>query len=311
MATKKIRELTQATSANDTDVMIIEDAVDTKYITFANLITGIKNKITSVASLATARHIDGMSFNGTADIAHRASCTTAATTVAKTAALSDYALKTGGWVAVNFSSGNTAAAATLNVNSTGAKAIYYKGAAVPAGYIAAGATVLLVYNGTQYDIIGELCQSQIDSLNSNFQTEGASMQSRINALDVSLTGLAGRSSYVKTVGIDAGKVSNMGFITNVGRFTVMIVGNAGGNGTIFLLIPLNTASSSITTIGSVMTVTGITSLGSQGGFTASLIREGADLYRLKIYGYPALLGSVVTFYAPESVAIQYASQADA
>jgi len=186
MATKKIRELTQAASANDTDVMIIEDAVDTKYITFANLITGIKNKITSVASLATARHIDGMSFNGTADIAHRASCTTAATTVAKTAALSDYALKTGGWVAVNFSSGNTAAAATLNVNSTGAKAIYYKGAAVPAGYIAAGATVLLVYNGTQYDIIGELCQSQIDSLNSNFQTEGASMQAQIDAIGSNL-----------------------------------------------------------------------------------------------------------------------------
>jgi len=191
MATKKIRELTQATSTNDTDVMIIEDAVDTKYITFANLITGIKNKITSVASLATARHIDGMSFDGTEDIAHRAACTTAATTVAKTAVLSGYALKTGGWVAVNFSNGNTASAATLNVNSTGDKSIYYKGAAVPIGYITAGATLLLVYNGTRYDIVGELCQSQVDSLQPQIDALNSNLeigQSQIDAINSNIRG---------------------------------------------------------------------------------------------------------------------------
>jgi len=161
---------------------------------------------------------------------------------------------------------------------------------------------MMINNGTDYDkILFSTTAEQVEFTN----TDGtkSNLQTKVNAL-------SGRSSYVKTVGIDGGKVSNAGLRTSVGRFTVMMVGNAGGSSTIFLLIPLNTASASITTIGSVMTVTGVTSLGSQGGFTVSLIREGTDLYRLKIYGYPALLGSVVTFYAPEGVEIQYASQAD-
>ena len=57
----------------------------------------------------------------------------------------------------------------------------------------------------------------------------------ISALDTRLDGLAGRSSYVKTTRINSGKVSNTGLKTSVGRFTLMVVGNAGGGGTIFLL----------------------------------------------------------------------------
>ena len=164
------------------------------------------------------------------------------------------------------------------------------------------------FNGNM-DIVDKLALKVASDVTTN-STSVSALQTSVSTLDTNLNSLSGRSSYVKTVGVDAGKVSNTGLRTSVGRFTVMMVGNAGGGGTIFLLIPLNIASSSITTIGSVMTVTGVVSLGSQGGFTATLIREGADWYRLKIYGYPALLGSVVTFYTPELVEIQYASQAD-
>ncbi|WP_434310162.1 hypothetical protein [Hominifimenecus sp. rT4P-3] len=45
MATKKIKELNAATTANDTDVMIIENAVETQYISFANLSSAIKSNI--------------------------------------------------------------------------------------------------------------------------------------------------------------------------------------------------------------------------------------------------------------------------
>ena len=79
-------------------------------------------------------------------------CSTEAATVAKTVALSSYALSTQGRVSVKFDE-NVPAAATLNINSKGAKAIYYKGAAITEGIILGGDIVTFVYNGTQYEIV--------------------------------------------------------------------------------------------------------------------------------------------------------------
>lgn len=79
-------------------------------------------------------------------------CGTAAGTAAKTASLSNYALTTDGIVTVVFTNGNTAANATLNINSKGAKAIYWKDAACPTDLIKAGDVVTMIYN-TQYHII--------------------------------------------------------------------------------------------------------------------------------------------------------------
>lgn len=83
-------------------------------------------------------------------------CSTAAGTAAKTAACTPFALVTGAIITVKFTVTNTAANPTLNVNSTGAKAIYYRGAAIAAGYLAAGRTYTFVYNGTQYELIGDI-----------------------------------------------------------------------------------------------------------------------------------------------------------
>ena len=55
-------------------------------------------------------------------------CTTGAGTAAKTVPLSDFALSTGIRLVVKMSYANTAASATLNVNNTGAKPLFYNGA---------------------------------------------------------------------------------------------------------------------------------------------------------------------------------------
>lgn len=78
-------------------------------------------------------------------------CTTAAATTAKTATLSSYTLVTGGLVTVKFTN-DVPASATLNINSKGAKPIYYKGSAITSGIIKAGDTATFIYN-TQYHLI--------------------------------------------------------------------------------------------------------------------------------------------------------------
>ena len=94
-------------------------------------------------------------------------CSTAAGTAAKTVTLSGFVLATGAEITVKFSSTNTAANPTLNVNSTGAKGIRYKNAAVPSGYIVANKTYRFVYDGTYWQIVGDVIaelQAQIDAL---------------------------------------------------------------------------------------------------------------------------------------------------
>lgn len=121
----------------------------------------------SVGKLSTKRTIDGVQFDGSANIHHYGACSTAAGTAAKTVALSGFVLATGAEITVKFSATNTAANPTLNVNSTGAKAIRYKNAAVPSGYIVANKTYRFVYDGTYWQIVGDVIaelQAKIDAL---------------------------------------------------------------------------------------------------------------------------------------------------
>lgn len=111
---------------------------------------------TKAAQLTTARAIDGVSFNGTADITHFGTCSTAAATAAKTVALTGFTLVTGARIAVKFTITNTAAKPTLNVNSTGAKAIMYRGANITAGYLAANRVYEFVYDGTDWELVGDI-----------------------------------------------------------------------------------------------------------------------------------------------------------
>lgn len=79
-------------------------------------------------------------------------CDTAAATAAKVVTMSGYALRTGGILSVKFTNA-VPANATMNINSRGAKSIYYRGSAIPANIIRAGDRCLFVYNGSQYDLL--------------------------------------------------------------------------------------------------------------------------------------------------------------
>lgn len=87
---------------------------------------------------------------------HFGSCSTAAATAAKVVSVPNFVLATGAEVTVRFTVTNTAASPTLNVNNTGAKAIVYRNAAISAGYLAANRVYKFVYDGTNYELIGDI-----------------------------------------------------------------------------------------------------------------------------------------------------------
>ncbi len=80
----------------------------------------------------------------------RAVCSSGAATAAKTAACEGFTLAEGVLVAVEFANKNTKAGCTLNINGTGAKAVYYNGAAVDGKALPKQA--LLYYDGTRYNL---------------------------------------------------------------------------------------------------------------------------------------------------------------
>ena len=82
----------------------------------------------SATKLATARTLEGISFNGTAATTHFAVCNTAAATAAKEATLTGFNLVVGARVILVFTNGNSADEITLNISSTGAKPVYYANA---------------------------------------------------------------------------------------------------------------------------------------------------------------------------------------
>lgn len=86
-------------------------------------------------------------------------CSTAAGTAAKVASFTNFALEAGCLIAVKFTNGNSASGATLNVNSTGAKAIYYNGSAISANVIATNGVYLLIYDGTNWVMLNPITLS--------------------------------------------------------------------------------------------------------------------------------------------------------
>jgi hypothetical protein len=92
---------------------------------------------------------------------------TASSTAAKTVSYSGFTLETGATINVVFSNANTAAAPTLNVNSTGAKSIAVEdgtttSATYPA-YFPAGAVITFVYDGTKWRFKNNIVKNYLSS----------------------------------------------------------------------------------------------------------------------------------------------------
>ena len=131
------------------------DALETAITAAITALIAASNAQTATR-LATKRTIGGVAFDGSANIHHYATCSTAAATAAKTVVLAGFALATGARVLVKFTVTNNAANPTLDVNGTGAKPIQYRGAAIAAGTLAANRTYEFVYTGAQYELVGDV-----------------------------------------------------------------------------------------------------------------------------------------------------------
>lgn len=120
-------EFTGSVAANDTGFPTggaVKTAID-------NAISGVTNEVLGSGYSATATNSSG--------------------TFAVT--LANYVLAAGGIVAVKFGA-DVPASAKLNVNSNGAKNIYWKGAVITAGVIQNGDTAFFMYNDSKYHLLG-------------------------------------------------------------------------------------------------------------------------------------------------------------
>lgn len=119
-------------------------------------------------------------------------CSTAAATAAKTVNAGTFALETGAMVVVKFTTTNTASSPTLNVSSTGAKAIYYKGAAITAGYLKANKVYQFIYNGAQWDLVGDV---DTTIANTDKKTASGNTSSKIFLIGATSQSSSGQTTY--------------------------------------------------------------------------------------------------------------------
>lgn len=137
-------------------------------------VNGSEYQISSpdAGKLTTARSIDGVNFDGTKNIRHYGVCSTTASVIDKVVPCPDFVLTSGAKITVRFTVNNTAANPQLNVNSTGAAPIYYKGSPIASDYIKANGVYDFVYNGSEYDLIGnvDLQDAALLEPNNNFAT---------------------------------------------------------------------------------------------------------------------------------------------
>ena len=110
---------------------------------------------------AETDYVDIADINGNMDtldeaFARYAVCSTAAATAAKTATISGFKLFVGAVAYIKFTIKNRATNPTLNISGTGAKAIQYQGAAISWAYLKANHTYAFVYDGSVYQVIGDV-----------------------------------------------------------------------------------------------------------------------------------------------------------
>lgn len=108
--------------------------------------------------LATTSFVQAVAASG------YGTCATAAATVAKVVTLSGFLVSPGRIGAVRFTYANTAANPTLNINSNGAKPIFYQGTRVTgAGMLGAGIHIF-IYNGSQWDLLNPVASASATKL---------------------------------------------------------------------------------------------------------------------------------------------------
>lgn len=148
---------------------VVSDTTDTKFTLNGEKIGK------SADQLKTPRTIDGVSFDGCADITHYGVCNTAGSTASKTVFINNFALVTGARIIVKFTNKNTAEKPTLNVSNTGAKEIRWEGLYLAAGSDKSAFVVIsskgiyeFVYDGTYWSTVGEMTIQNTKNKNITF-----------------------------------------------------------------------------------------------------------------------------------------------
>ena len=229
--------------------------------------------------LVTKRTIDGVSFDGTANITHFGSCSTAAATAAKVVSVPNFVLATGAEVTVRFTVTNTAASPTLNVNNTGAKAIVYRNAAISAGYLAANRVYKFVYDGTNYELIGDIdtntrYSNATTSTAGIVKPDGTSIKINSGTISWNALGISPLSEKYQALGnVSGSKAINL---TNGLSISATITGattfsftNAPNSGSVVVILQLTNGGSK--------TITWPSSIKWAGGTAPKLTASGVDI----------------------------------
>ena len=138
-----------------------------------------------------------------ANCIYRGVCFTSASTAAKTVSVDgDFTLTAGVFVAIRFEHMNAASNPTLNVNNTGAKAIFYRGAAWKTSQDPARQfdTILMTYDGTQWMISALLEPNKV-----NFSNTSSTLRAKNFNLDTSTSsnGTITRTSGIQDLYFDS------------------------------------------------------------------------------------------------------------
>lgn len=115
---------------------------------YPDMTVGNANQLTNTVS------IDGIGFNGSADVNHYGTCITGSTTATKSVNITGLTVESnkpvvGARITVGFTNANTVNSPTLNVNGTGAIAIKADGDITYVKWLA-GAIMDFVYDGTNW-----------------------------------------------------------------------------------------------------------------------------------------------------------------
>ena len=151
--------ITTFSTTDDANAKIsIGNTVSSTYKEAISVVNGSATVKGSVEKLTTARTIDGVNFDGSANIIHYGTCSTAAATATKEVTCAGFNKTTGAVIYVLFTVTNTAAVADLklNVNGTGAAAFRYRGGNLPStSVLSANRLYCFVYDGTYYQFVGD------------------------------------------------------------------------------------------------------------------------------------------------------------
>lgn len=166
-----------------------------------------------------------------------ATCNTAAATAAKVATItpgSNFSLEKGARVAVQFDNANTAGSPTLNVNNTGAKAIYFKNAALTSSnYWSAKQIIDFIYDGNYWVCSAVVTDNNTDTKN----TAGSTNTSNKIYLIGATSQAANPATYshdTAYVGTDGCLYSNNEKVATVGDNNTFTGDNTfDGNNTLF------------------------------------------------------------------------------